>query len=167
MLSRIHLFATPWTVTHQAPLSMGFSRQEYWSELPFLLQGIFLTHRSNLCFLHLLNWQADYLPLHHLGSLNEIRLALNQIWFVCSYMKRKETERGKHHVRTRDTQTQRADNHVKIKAEHGSMLSQVKQCLGLSEAGRSKEGSYLRGLELGLSCQHLDFELLASRTVRE
>ena len=70
-------------------------------------------------------------------------------------------------MRTRDTQTQRADNHVKIKAEHGSMLSQVKQCLGLSEAGRSKEGSYLRGLELGLSCQHLDFELLASRTVRE
>ena len=28
-------FATPWTVTHQTPLSMGFSSQEYWSELPF------------------------------------------------------------------------------------------------------------------------------------
>ena len=28
-------FATPWTVAHQAPLSMGFSRQEYWSGLPF------------------------------------------------------------------------------------------------------------------------------------
>jgi len=34
-LSRVPLFATPWTVTHQAPLSMGFSRQEYWSGLPF------------------------------------------------------------------------------------------------------------------------------------
>ena len=34
-LSRVQLFATPWTVTYQAPLSMGFSRQEYWSELPF------------------------------------------------------------------------------------------------------------------------------------
>ena len=34
-LSHIRLFATPWTVTHQAPLSMGFSRQEYWSGLPF------------------------------------------------------------------------------------------------------------------------------------
>ena len=32
-LSRIQLFVTPWTVAHQAPLSMGFSRQEYWSEL--------------------------------------------------------------------------------------------------------------------------------------
>ena len=30
----IILFVTPWTVAHQAPLSMGFSRQEYWSELP-------------------------------------------------------------------------------------------------------------------------------------
>ena len=31
MLSRIQLFATPWTVTHQAPLSMEFSRREYWT----------------------------------------------------------------------------------------------------------------------------------------
>ena len=30
------LFATPWIVAHQAPLSMGFSKQEYWSGLPFL-----------------------------------------------------------------------------------------------------------------------------------
>ena len=30
------LFMTPWTVIYQAPLTMGFSRQEYWSRLPFL-----------------------------------------------------------------------------------------------------------------------------------
>ena len=35
-LSRVRLFATPWTVAYQAPLSMGFSRQQYWSGLPFL-----------------------------------------------------------------------------------------------------------------------------------
>ena len=35
------LFATPWTVTHQVPLSMGFSRQEYWSGLPFPTPGNF------------------------------------------------------------------------------------------------------------------------------
>ena len=35
MLSRIWLSATPWTVTCQAPLSMGVSQQKYWSELPF------------------------------------------------------------------------------------------------------------------------------------
>ena len=33
--SRVQLFATPWTVAHQAPPSMGFSRQEYWSGLSF------------------------------------------------------------------------------------------------------------------------------------
>ena len=33
--SRVRLFAIPWTVAHQAPLSMGFSRPEYWSGLPF------------------------------------------------------------------------------------------------------------------------------------
>ena len=33
-LSHFRLFATPWTVAHRAPLSMGFSRQEYWSGLP-------------------------------------------------------------------------------------------------------------------------------------
>ena len=32
-------FATPWTVTFEAPLSMGFSRQEYWSGLPFPTPG--------------------------------------------------------------------------------------------------------------------------------
>ena len=38
-LSRVWLFATPWTVACQAPPSMGFSRQEYWSGLPFLPPG--------------------------------------------------------------------------------------------------------------------------------
>ena len=38
-LSRLRLFATPWTVAHQAPPSMGFSRQEYWSGLPFPSPG--------------------------------------------------------------------------------------------------------------------------------
>ena len=35
LLSRVWLFATPWTVAHQPPWSMRFSRQEYWNELPF------------------------------------------------------------------------------------------------------------------------------------
>ena len=35
VLSHVCLFATPWTVTHQTPLSMEFSRQEYWSGLLF------------------------------------------------------------------------------------------------------------------------------------
>ena len=38
-LSRIRLFVAPWTAAHQVPLSMGFSRQEYWSGLPFPSPG--------------------------------------------------------------------------------------------------------------------------------
>ena len=34
-LSRVQLFGTPWTVTYQAPPPMGFSKQEYWSGVPF------------------------------------------------------------------------------------------------------------------------------------
>ena len=36
LLSRVQLFATPWTAAYQSPLSMGFSRQEYWSGVPLL-----------------------------------------------------------------------------------------------------------------------------------
>ena len=38
-LSSVRLFVTPWTAVHQAPQSMGFSRQEYWSGLPFPSPG--------------------------------------------------------------------------------------------------------------------------------
>ena len=38
-LSPVQLFSPPWTVAHQAPPSMGFSRQEYWSGLPFPSSG--------------------------------------------------------------------------------------------------------------------------------
>ena len=38
-LSRVRLFVTPWIVAHQAPLSVGFSRQEYWSGLSFPSPG--------------------------------------------------------------------------------------------------------------------------------
>ena len=38
-LSHVQLFETLWTVAYQAPLSMGFSRQEYWSGLPFPSPG--------------------------------------------------------------------------------------------------------------------------------
>ena len=41
LLCHVRLFVTPWTVAHQTPLSMGFSRQEYWSGLPFPSPGDF------------------------------------------------------------------------------------------------------------------------------
>ena len=56
----------------QTALSMGFSQKEYWSGLPFLLYGIFLTQGSHSGFLNLLHWQADSLTLSHLGIPNNL-----------------------------------------------------------------------------------------------
>ena len=39
LVTQLGLFATPWAIAHQAPLSMEFSRQEYWSGLPFPSPG--------------------------------------------------------------------------------------------------------------------------------
>ena len=55
VLSHAWLFATPWTVAHLSPLSMGFSRQEYWSGgCHFFFHRIFPTQGSNLCLFRLL-----------------------------------------------------------------------------------------------------------------
>ena len=59
VLGHVQLFASPWTVAHQASLSMEFSRQEYWSQFPFPSLGKFLTQGSNQGLLCLLPWQAD------------------------------------------------------------------------------------------------------------
>ena len=59
LFSRVRLFATPWTVACQTPLSMGFSRQEYWSGLPFPSPGDLPEPGIEPRFLAL---QADSLP---------------------------------------------------------------------------------------------------------
>ena len=62
--SPVELFAILWTAAQQAPLSMGFSRQEYWNRLPIpFSRGLFPIQGSNPHLLRLLNWQAGSLPL--------------------------------------------------------------------------------------------------------
>ena len=68
VLSHVQLFVAPWTIASQAPLSMGFSRQEYWGVLPFSSPGFFPTQGSNPHLLYLLHWQVGSLPLSHVGS---------------------------------------------------------------------------------------------------
>ena len=54
-LSRVRLFVTPWTAAHQAPLPMGFSRQEYWSGVPLPSLSsytAFLKYPNNGLFRH-------------------------------------------------------------------------------------------------------------------
>ena len=50
--SCVWLFVTSWTIAHQASLSMGFSRQEFWTGLPFHSPGNLPTQGSNPCLLH-------------------------------------------------------------------------------------------------------------------
>ena len=66
------LFLTLWTITCQAPLSMGFFRQEYWSVLPCSLQGIFPTQGSNLRLLRLLHCHQGVLILHTKGQKSHL-----------------------------------------------------------------------------------------------
>ena len=54
----VRLSGTPWTAAHQAPLSLGFPRPEYWSGLPFSSLRIFPIRGWNLRLLHLPHWQA-------------------------------------------------------------------------------------------------------------
>ena len=68
MCSLISNSATQWTVARQAPLSMEFSGKNTGVDCHFFLQRIFLTQGSNPCLLCLLHFQADSLPLSHLGS---------------------------------------------------------------------------------------------------
>ena len=77
-LSHVHLFMTPWTAVHQAPLSMEFSRQEYWSQLPCPLSGNFPTQGSNPGFLHC---RQILYHLSHQGSPMETK-----IWHKWTYL---------------------------------------------------------------------------------
>ena len=74
-LSRVLLFATPWTVAYQASPSMEFSRQEYWSGLPF---PIFLTQGLNPALPHC---RQTLYHLSHRGSPKCLRL-LNKLEWV-------------------------------------------------------------------------------------
>ena len=61
----IHLFVTQWTITCQVPLSMGFSRQEYWSRLPCPPSGDLPDPGIKHTFLECPPLQMDSLPLSH------------------------------------------------------------------------------------------------------
>ena len=70
MLSRVRLFANLWAVAHQAPLSMGFPRQEYWNGLPFSSPGDLPDPGIELTSPESPALQVDSLPLSYQGSPN-------------------------------------------------------------------------------------------------
>ena len=90
LLSHVRLFVTPWTVVHQAPLSMRFSSKNTGMGCHLLLPGAFQTRGVNLCLLHVFYWQADSLQLSHPGSLltivpTEITMICRKIWGLTKY----------------------------------------------------------------------------------
>ena len=98
VLRHIQLFATPWTIACQAPLSLGFSRQGYWRGLPCSPLGDLpnLTSISSVSFIgrqilyHCTTWEALYMYIHpfffglssHLGhhkALSKVTCAIQQV----------------------------------------------------------------------------------------
>ena len=69
VLSPIRLFTSPWTVAHQAPLSVGFPRQKYWSGSPFPSLGDLPNPGIEPASPA---WQVASLPLNHLRNWNSI-----------------------------------------------------------------------------------------------
>ena len=78
LLSRVWLFATPWTEAYQVPPSMGFPRREYWSGLPFVLQEIFLTQGLNRGLSHC---RQILYCLRHQGSPGD-SVDHNKLWKI-------------------------------------------------------------------------------------
>ena len=72
MLSCVWFFSTPWTVAHQAPLSMEFSRQEYWSKLPFSSPGDLPNPGIEPMSLASAAFHVDSLALSHQNDWNQL-----------------------------------------------------------------------------------------------
>ena len=79
-ISRVQLFATLWTVAFPAPLSIGFSRQEYWSGCPCPPPGDLPDAEIKTVSLCLLHWQAGSLPLASPGKpqINQYSILKNK-----------------------------------------------------------------------------------------
>ena len=74
-LSRVWLFATPWTAACQAPLSMAFSRQGHWSELPFSFSWCITDLKCSVSFPCTAKW-----------FIHRYRYILVQILFLCTLL---------------------------------------------------------------------------------
>ena len=71
-LSRVRLFATPWTAAYQAPLSVGFSRQEYWSAVPLMICVTLIQKNLTNSMVKILISIIRKLIISHLKNQNEI-----------------------------------------------------------------------------------------------
>ena len=84
--SHVQLDAAPWTGDLQAPLFMEFSRQEYWSGLPFPTPRALPDPGIKPTFLYLLYWQADSLLLRHLGRPSSILISVTSEFYKSPFI---------------------------------------------------------------------------------
>ena len=82
-LSHVRFFVTPWTIARQAPLSMEFSRQKYWTGLPFPPLGDLPHPGTEPMSLAL---QADSLPLSHWGNYIYVCVCVCVCVCICMYI---------------------------------------------------------------------------------
>ena len=97
--SRVRLFAAQWTVACQAPLSMRFSRWEYWNGSPFSAAGYLPNPGIKSLFPASSGLQADSLPLSHKGSpansgFNQMLLQKNQIDLISVFVIQRNKNSG-------------------------------------------------------------------------
>ena len=78
---------TPWTAVCQAPLSMGFSRQEHWSGLSVPSPGDLPDLEIEPCLLRLPHWQADSLPLNHQIIYKMINIINTALRYLCKFLR--------------------------------------------------------------------------------
>ena len=80
--SRVWLFATPWTAAYQAPLPMGFSRQEYWSGLPLPSPYIYTKHRYTYIHLHAGTYTYIIIIIKKVSSRTKIFVRITSVYFM-------------------------------------------------------------------------------------
>ena len=107
-LSRVQLFTTPWTAAHQAPLSMGFPRQEYWSGCHCLLWTINTSEPLTTTVPAFL-----YFP-----RLNNIILVIHSMKnYIINFYNTKRNEKNRKHMVSKKLRTQsqreRTQNNIK------------------------------------------------------
>ena len=121
--SRVQLYATLWSVAHQSPLPMGFSRQEYWSGLPCPLPGAPSDPGTELASLCVQYWQAGSLPLVPPGKPLYTEYIMWNARLEDSQARIKIARRNTNNLRYADDTTLMAESEEELK----SLLMRVKE----------------------------------------
>ena len=98
-LGCVPLFATPWTVAHQAPLSIEFPRQEYWNGLPLLTPGVLPDPGIEPVSSTSLALAGRVYTTEPPGKLNTVSCVIHSVQFSCSVMFDSLQPHGQQHTR--------------------------------------------------------------------